>query len=71
MMNFWDPPYIESHHNVTSCNVTDYQLWRGQSSETQGQLVWAGKKFEEKFRKEKSRTFDFPSPNFFLARSGF
>ena len=73
------------------CNVTDYQLWRGPSSETQGQLVGAGKNFEEKIRakkcqglltflrpnffspvqtlknsgEEKSRTFDFCSPQFF------
>ena len=39
----------------TSCNVTDYQLWRGPSSETQGQLVGAGKKFKEKIRAKKSQ----------------
>ena len=75
----------------TSCNVTDYQLWRGLSSGTQGQLVGAGEKFEEKIRakksqelltflrpiffslaqtlknsgEEKSRTFDFSSPEYF------
>ena len=51
----------------TSCNVTDYQLWRGPSSEIQGQLVGAGKKFEEKIRAKKSQgLLTFPRPNFFF-----
>ena len=58
--------HLKSSQCHTSCNVTGYQLWRGPSSETKGQLVGGREKIRGKNSGKKSQELlIFLRPNFF------